>query len=176
MGILVRSSSFKFSVISRQESQKNQCLVENITGILSQTVSCQWGRGTCPLTDDFAAKWHRIPSPMMLSLIPIGVIDFHIDSPRPKVLVASCLPHLPLSTVSLIPYDPHNPDVSVLWTESKDLGDGFRCIRMVNNILLNFDAFNGDEEHGGVHDGTIIVLWEWLKGKNQRWKIVPYFK
>ncbi|KAL0911577.1 hypothetical protein M5K25_019728 [Dendrobium thyrsiflorum] len=76
--------------------------------------------------------------------------------------------------VSLIPYDPNNPDASVLWTESKDLGDGFRCIRMVNNILLNFDAFNGDEQHGGVHDGTIIVLWEWLKGKNQRWKIVPY--
>lgn len=76
--------------------------------------------------------------------------------------------------VSLVPYNPEVPDESVLWTESKDLGDGFRCIRMVNNILLNFDAFNGDEDHGGVHDGTFIVLWEWVKGKNQRWKIVPY--
>ena len=47
---------------------------------------------------------------------------------------------------------------------------------MVNNISLNFDAFNGDEDHGGVRDGTIVVLWEWLKGKNQRWKITPYCK
>ncbi|XP_020590025.1 ricin B-like lectin R40G3 [Phalaenopsis equestris] len=76
--------------------------------------------------------------------------------------------------VQLVPYNPNFLDESVLWTESRDLGDGFRCIRMVNNISLNFDAFNGDEQHGGVHDGTIIVLWEWLKGKNQRWKIVPY--
>ncbi|XP_020589909.1 uncharacterized protein LOC110031142 [Phalaenopsis equestris] len=79
-----------------------------------------------------------------------------------------------LSQVRLVPYNPNFLDESVLWTESRDLGDGFRCIRMVNNISLNFDAFNGDEQHGGVHDGTIIVLWEWLKGKNQRWKIVPY--
>lgn len=76
--------------------------------------------------------------------------------------------------VRLVPYNPNYPDESLLWSESKDLGDGFRCIRMVNNIRLNFDAFHGDANHGGVHDGTILVLWEWLKGDNQRWKIVPY--
>ncbi|RWW29624.1 hypothetical protein BHE74_00037434 [Ensete ventricosum] len=70
----------------------------------------------------------------------------------------------------------HSIDESVLWSESKDLGDGFRCIRMVNNIRLNFDAFHGDKNHGGVRDGTILVLWEWLKGDNQRWKIVPHCK
>ncbi|KAG0479116.1 hypothetical protein HPP92_013835, partial [Vanilla planifolia] len=80
----------------------------------------------------------------------------------------------PTKPVRLVPYNPNFPDESVLWSESNDLGDGFRCIRMVNNIRLNFDAFHGDEDHGGVHDGTILVLWEWLKGKNQRWKIVPY--
>ncbi|XP_058078311.1 ricin B-like lectin R40G3 [Magnolia sinica] len=72
---------------------------------------------------------------------------------------------------------PHNPDIldeSVLWTESKDTGDGFRALRMVNNIRLNLDAYNGDKDHGGVHDGTIAVLWEWKKGDNQKWKIVPY--
>ena len=78
--------------------------------------------------------------------------------------------------VRLVPYKPDYLDESVLWTESKDTGEGFRCIRMVNNIRLNFDAFHGDEDHGGVHDGTTIVLWEWVKGKNQRWKIVPYCK
>ncbi|KAJ3682954.1 hypothetical protein LUZ60_013181 [Juncus effusus] len=76
--------------------------------------------------------------------------------------------------VRLVHYNPEYLDESVLWTESKDVGKGFRCIRMVNNILLNFDAFNGDKDHGGVHDGTTIVLWNWCKGDNQSWKIVPY--
>lgn len=76
--------------------------------------------------------------------------------------------------VQLIEYNPNRLDESVLWTESKDLGDGYRTVRMVNNIKLNVDAFNGDANHGGVHDGTKIVLWEWKKGDNQRWNIVPY--
>ncbi|KAF8723994.1 hypothetical protein HU200_020999 [Digitaria exilis] len=57
---------------------------------------------------------------------------------------------------------------------SRDVGDGFRCIRMVNNIYLNFDALNGDKDHGGVRDGTTLVLWEWCEGDNQRWKIVAW--
>ncbi|KAJ3682955.1 hypothetical protein LUZ60_013182 [Juncus effusus] len=76
--------------------------------------------------------------------------------------------------VRLVPYDPDYLDESVLWTESRDVGKGFRCIRMVNNIYLNFDAFHGDKNHGGVHDGTNIVLWKWCEGDNQRWKIVPW--
>ncbi|XP_065012315.1 ricin B-like lectin R40C1 isoform X1 [Musa acuminata AAA Group] len=76
--------------------------------------------------------------------------------------------------VRLVPYNPDYLDESVLWAESRDTGEGFRCIRMVNNIRLNFDAFHGDKDHGGVRDGTILVLWEWLKGDNQRRKIVPY--
>ncbi|KAL6511738.1 hypothetical protein OROGR_021335 [Orobanche gracilis] len=75
--------------------------------------------------------------------------------------------------VQLVDYNPNVLDESILWT-SKDLGDGHRVIRMVNNIRLNVDAFNGDKNHGGVHDGTKIVLWEWKKGDNQRWKIVPH--
>ena len=78
--------------------------------------------------------------------------------------------------VQLIPYNPDVLDESVLWTESKDLGDGYRTVRMVNNIRLNIDAFNGDKNHGGVYDGTTIVLWEWKKGDNQRWMILPYCK
>ncbi|KAH9784348.1 Hydroxyproline-rich glycoprotein family protein [Citrus sinensis] len=77
--------------------------------------------------------------------------------------------------VQLIPYNPDVLDESVLWTESKDIGDGYRAVRMVNNIRLNVDAFHGDKKSGGVHDGTTIVLWEWNKGDNQRWRIVPYF-
>ncbi|XP_042422007.1 ricin B-like lectin R40G3 isoform X1 [Zingiber officinale] len=75
--------------------------------------------------------------------------------------------------VRLIEYNPDYLDESVLWSESNDTGGGFRCIRMVNNSRLNFDAFHGDKDHGGVRDGTTVVLWEWLKGDNQRWKIAP---
>ncbi|XP_057785837.1 ricin B-like lectin R40G3 isoform X1 [Salvia miltiorrhiza] len=78
--------------------------------------------------------------------------------------------------VELSAYNSNKLDESILWTESKDLGDGYHTIRMVNNIQLNVDAFNGDKNHGGVHDGTRIVLWEWKKDSNQRWKIVPYCK
>ena len=73
-------------------------------------------------------------------------------------------------------YNPDYLDESVLWTESRDVGHGFRCIRMVNNIYLNFDALNGDKDHGGVRDGTGLVLWKWAEGDNQRWKIVPWCK
>jgi hypothetical protein len=75
--------------------------------------------------------------------------------------------------VQLIPYNPDVFDESILWTESKDLGDGFRAVRMVNNTHLNVDAFHGDKKSGGVHDGTSVVLWKWNKGDNQRWKIIP---
>ncbi|VAI93983.1 unnamed protein product [Triticum turgidum subsp. durum] len=76
--------------------------------------------------------------------------------------------------VRLVRYDPNYLDESVLWTESEDVGDGFRCVRMVNNIRLNFDALDAGEGQSGVHDGTAIVLWEWCEGENQRWKILPW--
>ncbi|RDY02174.1 Ricin B-like lectin EULS3, partial [Mucuna pruriens] len=78
--------------------------------------------------------------------------------------------------VRLIPYNPDYLDESILWTESRDLGDGHRAIRMVNNVHLNVDAFHGDKNSGGVRDGTTIVLWDWNKGDNQRWKIMPHCK
>ena len=78
--------------------------------------------------------------------------------------------------MQLAPYKPDVLDESILWTESRDLGDTYRAIRMVNNIRLNVDAFHGDERSGGVRDGTTIVLWGWNKGDNQLWKILPYCK
>lgn len=75
--------------------------------------------------------------------------------------------------VELVPYDADTLDTTVLWTTSKDLGDGFRGIRTVKNIRLHLDAFHGDQRSGGVRDGTTIVLWDWNKGDNQRWKIIP---
>ncbi|KAM7269231.1 hypothetical protein ACFE04_024728 [Oxalis oulophora] len=75
--------------------------------------------------------------------------------------------------VHLVSYNPDTLDESVLWTMSKDFGDGYRTMRMVNNVHLNVDAFHGDKKSGGVHDGTTIVLWKWNKGDNQLWKVVP---
>ncbi|XP_022718972.1 ricin B-like lectin EULS3 [Durio zibethinus] len=76
--------------------------------------------------------------------------------------------------VQLIPYRSDNFDQSILWSESKVMDDGYRAVRMINNIRLNMDAFQGDKNSGGVNDGTTTVLWEWNKGDNQLWKIVPY--
>jgi hypothetical protein len=85
-----------------------------------------------------------------------------------------------------VPYNPNFLDDSVLWTEGGDVGNGFRCVRMANNIYLTFDALHGDKNHGiylnfdgdkfqgGIRDGTEIVLWKWFEGDNQRWKIQPY--
>ncbi|CAL0332939.1 unnamed protein product [Lupinus luteus] len=80
------------------------------------------------------------------------------------------------SSVKLIPYNPFFLDKSVLWTESRDMDDGNRAIRMVNNIHLNLDAYHGDKNSGSVHEGTTVVLREWNKGDNQLWKILPYCK
>ncbi|KAK1367347.1 hypothetical protein POM88_042908 [Heracleum sosnowskyi] len=74
--------------------------------------------------------------------------------------------------VQLIPYDLDIHDESVLWTLGADLGDGYRAMRMVNNTRLNLDAFLNSD--GRIDDGTIIGLWEWVKGENQQWKIIPY--
>jgi hypothetical protein len=75
-----------------------------------------------------------------------------------------------MSQVRLAQYDPEDVlDESVLWTESYDVGDGFRCIRMVNSIYLNLDALGGTEENGGIRDGTVVGLWEWHEGDNQCW-------
>lgn len=76
--------------------------------------------------------------------------------------------------VQLVPYKPDHLDESVLWSESKEVRDGYRAIRMINNIRLNVDAFHGDKKSGGIQNGTTIVLWQWNKGDNQIWKIVPY--
>ncbi|XP_074274003.1 ricin B-like lectin R40C1 [Silene latifolia] len=78
--------------------------------------------------------------------------------------------------VQLIPYKPDVMDGSILWTESKDLGSGFRTIRPVNNVRLVMDAWNADKDHGGIHDGTIVAVYKCWKGdnQNQQWKLVPY--
>jgi hypothetical protein len=41
-------------------------------------------------------------------------------------------------------------------------------------ILTPYMAW--DKDHGGVRDGTSLVLWEWCEGDNQRWKTVPWCK
>ncbi|KAJ4821477.1 Ricin B-like lectin R40G2 [Rhynchospora pubera] len=73
--------------------------------------------------------------------------------------------------VHLVPFNPHDLDESMLWTESSDVRDGFKCIRMVNNITSTLDALGGNVE---VHDGTSVVNWQCWNGDNQIWKMVPY--
>ncbi|XP_071710833.1 ricin B-like lectin R40G3 [Rutidosis leptorrhynchoides] len=76
--------------------------------------------------------------------------------------------------VQLVEYNPDKLDESVLWTQSKDLGDGYHAVRMVNNIKLNVDAWNADKDHGGVRDGTQLYVFKWTEGDNQRWTTAPF--
>nr|ADR71295.1 hypothetical protein 19 [Hevea brasiliensis] len=79
----------------------------------------------------------------------------------------------PTHPVLLTPYDPDDLEASILWTESKDLGDGYRIVRMLNNIRLNVEALRGDKKSGGVSNGTKVVLAYWNKGDHQKWRIAP---
>nr|GEX85905.1 ricin B lectin domain-containing protein [Tanacetum cinerariifolium] len=76
--------------------------------------------------------------------------------------------------VQLTDYNPDKVDKSVLWTLGKNLGDGYRAIRAVDNIHLNLDAYEGIPKLGGVHDGTHIVLWDWFGNDKHRWTIIAY--
>eukprot|EP00253_Pinus_taeda_P033174 PITA_33174 len=70
---------------------------------------------------------------------------------------------------------PSTYDENILWSESEDMGYGYRTIRMANNIGLNLDAFHGDRSSGGIRDGTRAVLWKWNKQDNQLWKLSPCY-
>ncbi|KAJ7522293.1 hypothetical protein O6H91_18G005300 [Diphasiastrum complanatum] len=76
--------------------------------------------------------------------------------------------------VVLAPIDRNSVEDDVLWTTSDDLGHGFRTLRLYNNVNLNLDADHGDKKHGGIKDGTRLILFHWVKDhENQFWKIVP---
>ncbi|GLJ53194.1 hypothetical protein SUGI_1133660 [Cryptomeria japonica] len=77
--------------------------------------------------------------------------------------------------VLLTKYEGCSYDESVLWSESEDMGYGYRTIRLANGIGLNLDAFQGDRKHGGIEEGTRVVVWKWNKQDNQLWKISPCY-
>ncbi|KAM3397877.1 hypothetical protein P3S68_001391 [Capsicum galapagoense] len=92
-----------------------------------------------------------------------GLALKHADSPRENVQLAE--------------YDPSEVDVSVLWTEGDDRGEGFRAVRMVTDISLNLDAWGAGKETGeGIVDGNNVAVCEWAEGENlnQLWFIEPY--
>ncbi len=77
--------------------------------------------------------------------------------------------------VLLTKYEGGSYDESVLWSESEDMGYGYRTVRQANDIGLNLDAFLGDRKHGGIQEGTKLVLWKWNKQDNQLWKLSPCY-
>ncbi|XP_057856732.2 ricin B-like lectin R40G2 [Cryptomeria japonica] len=73
------------------------------------------------------------------------------------------------------PYSKEEVNEALLWTQSDDVGNGYKCIRPVDNTNLNLDANHGDQESGGIREGTDLILFKWKKHENQKWKIVPIF-
>ncbi|KAF7111360.1 hypothetical protein CFC21_111383 [Triticum aestivum] len=76
--------------------------------------------------------------------------------------------HLP---VRAIRFNPGCLDESVLWSESRDVAGGFSRVHMVNNMEYIFDAERGGSEYGGPRDGTRLILFRWIRGDNQLWRI-----
>ncbi|XP_057856752.1 ricin B-like lectin R40C1 [Cryptomeria japonica] len=75
--------------------------------------------------------------------------------------------------IYLADYNHNKLDESFLWTLSADVGNGYQCLRPVNNIHLNMDAKQADGEDGGIHDGNELILFSWKKQSNQKWKLQP---
>ncbi|CAN5972067.1 unnamed protein product [Sphagnum jensenii] len=75
--------------------------------------------------------------------------------------------------VLLAEYEMGFRDETILWSQSEDMGDGYRCIQMVNKITSNLDALQGDKKSGGIKDGTPVILFKWKKQENQIWKLTP---
>nr|CAB3470301.1 unnamed protein product [Digitaria exilis] len=78
----------------------------------------------------------------------------------------------PYRPMRLVKFDPEDFDESVLWTESGHLGREFGRIRMINNVDMGLDALLGDEEGGGLRDGTALTLTKRAGGDTQSWKIL----
>nr|XP_043633296.1 ricin B-like lectin R40G3 [Erigeron canadensis] len=79
--------------------------------------------------------------------------------------------------VQLKEYNPINKlDKSLLWTMGRNVGDGYRAVRAVDNIGLNLDGYHSIKDNGRVKDGTKIILWQWNQGDHQQWTIAHYCK
>ncbi|XP_039827505.1 ricin B-like lectin R40G2 [Panicum virgatum] len=77
--------------------------------------------------------------------------------------------------VNLAGHRPDSVDVTLLWTQSDDLRQGFHNIRTVSDVDTVLDAANGVPEAGGAHDGTPIIVFPWNGGSNQNWKMLPFY-
>jgi len=70
-----------------------------------------------------------------------------------------------LGPLKLKPYNPNYLDGSVLWTTDFDKGNGFRCIHMMDNFSLNFEARLSAGE---------VVLSRWDTADEQHWKFISW--
>ncbi len=98
------------------------------------------------------------------------------DSFGLDLIISDCVCILKVNQVLLAEYEMGFRDETILWSLSEDMGDGYRCIRMVNKITSNLDALQGDKKSGGIKDGTPVILFKWKKQENQIWKLTPACK
>ncbi|KAL5206284.1 hypothetical protein ABZP36_034493 [Zizania latifolia] len=71
--------------------------------------------------------------------------------------------------VRLVPYNPDFMDESIMWSGTKrDWGDGFNCIRMINNINSVLSTPSDDPRQ--INDGVQLILSEWKEAENQLWR------
>lgn len=76
-------------------------------------------------------------------------------------------------TVELVLYNPCYLDASMLWTASRDMGHGFRCIHSLTNISMNLDTL---PDGSRVCEGNRLSLSHWRQDEYMLWKIDPWCK
>ncbi|KAL6660417.1 hypothetical protein ACP70R_001963 [Stipagrostis hirtigluma subsp. patula] len=76
---------------------------------------------------------------------------------------------------TLKPYNPNYLDKTVLWATSPDMGDGFRCIHLLDSLPLSFGILEGDGDQSGmVSSSSSVGLSLWTaedRRDNRMWKI-----
>uniref|UniRef100_A0A0E0CKT0 Ricin B lectin domain-containing protein n=1 Tax=Oryza meridionalis TaxID=40149 RepID=A0A0E0CKT0_9ORYZ len=73
----------------------------------------------------------------------------------------------------LVPYNPDFMDESIMWSGTKrDWGEGFNCIRMINNINSVLSTVSEDRRE--INDGVEVILSEWKEGENQLWRFYSW--
>ncbi|EFJ38108.1 hypothetical protein SELMODRAFT_270227 [Selaginella moellendorffii] len=75
--------------------------------------------------------------------------------------------------VTMSDYFGDSEDKSTLWTLSQDVCGGWNALRPYYDTSLNLSTNHWDKKHGGLTDGTDVLITKWKEYDNQCWKLVP---
>jgi hypothetical protein len=73
-------------------------------------------------------------------------------------------------------FNPTQLDESLLWTESEDLGSGFKKIKARSNVYVGLDALYDKEwMSAGLQEGMRLGVWKDVSGVSHQWRMEEFF-